>query len=183
MRYLTGLPESGRNTAENQNRVDVPRLIAETGRQGIYDANTSDIRALEIIAAVTALVLLLVCANVANLLLSRAAFRQRELSVRLSLGATRLRLIRQLLTESLLLAGIGGAAGILLAYAGQDLLPAPIGSSGALDVRALAVMAGVTALVGVFFGIAPAFQATRIDIGTSLERKQPQRHRRQQHPR
>jgi predicted permease len=167
--YLTGLPESGRNTAENRNRVEVPRLIAETGTQGIYDANTNDVRALEIIAAVTALVLLLVCANVANLLLSRAAFRQRELSVRLSMGATRSRLIRQLLTESLLLAGIGGAAGILLAYAGQDLLPAPIGSSSTLDLRALGTMAGVTAFVGVLFGIAPAFQATHIDIGTSLK--------------
>ena len=70
--HLAGLTESGRNTAENRSRVDVPELIAESGRQGIYDANTNDVRALEIIAIVTALVLLLVCANVANLLLSRA---------------------------------------------------------------------------------------------------------------
>ena len=146
-----------------------PQLIAESGRQGIYDANTNDVRALEIIAIVTALVLLLVCANVANLLLSRAGFRQRELSVRLSMGATRARLIRQLLTESLILAGMGGALGILVAYSGQELLPAPIGSSGTFDVRALAVMTAVTALVGVVFGIAPALQATRIDIGTSLK--------------
>ena len=128
----------GGDTAENRSRVDVPQLIAESGRQGIYDANTNDVRALEIIAIVTALVLLLVCANVANLLLSRAAFRQRELSVRLSMGATRARLIRQLLTESLMLAGMGGALGILVANSGQELLPAPIGSSGTFDVRALA---------------------------------------------
>jgi predicted permease len=167
--YLAGLPESARTTAENRSRVDVPHLVAENGSQGIYDANTNDVRALEIIGIVTALVLVLVCANVANLLLSRAAFRQRELSVRLSMGATRMRLIRQLLTESLLLAGIGGALGILLAYWGQDLLPAPIGAAGALDGRALAVMTGATALVGVIFGIAPAFQATRIDTATSLK--------------
>ena len=167
--HMAGLTESERNTAENRSRVDVPQLIAESGRQGIYDANTNDVRALEIIAIVTALVLLLVCANVANLLLSRAGFRQRELSVRLSMGATRARLIRQLLTESLVLAGMGGALGILVAYSGQELLPAPIGSSGTFDARALAVMTGVTALVGVVFGIAPAFQATRIDIGTSLK--------------
>ena len=167
--YLAGLLEGGRNTAENRSRIDVPHLIAETGRQGIYDATTSDVRALEIIGVVTALVLLLVCANVANLLLSRAASRQRELSVRLSMGATRSRLIRQLLTESLLLAAAGGAAGILIAYGGLELLPEPIGSSGTLDLRAVAVMTAVTALAGVLFGIAPAFQATRIDIGTSLK--------------
>ena len=167
--YLAGLTESERNTAEHRSHFDVPALIAESGSQGVYDANTNDVRALEIIAIVAALVLLLVCANVANLLLSRAAFRQRELSVRLSMGATRSRLVRQLLTESLLLAGIGGALGILAAQAGHELLPAPIGSSGEFDVRALAVMTGVTALVGVVFGIAPAFQATRIDIGTSLK--------------
>ena len=167
--YLSGLTESGRSSAENRSRVDVPELIAESGRQGTYDANTSDVRALEIIAIVTALVLLLVCANVANLLLSRAGFRQRELSVRLSMGATRARLIRQLLTESLILAGMGGALGILVAYSGHELLPAPIGSSGTFDVRALAAMTAVTALVGVVFGIAPALQATRIDIGTSLK--------------
>ena len=85
------------------------------------------------------------------------------------MGATRARLIRQLLTESLVLAGLGGTLGILVAYNGQELLPAPIGSSGTFDARALAVMTGVTALVGVVFGIAPAFQATRIDIGTSLK--------------
>ena len=168
--YLAGLTESERNTAEHRSHFDVPALIAESGSQGIYDANTNDVRALEIIAIVAALVLLLVCANVANLLLSRAAFRQRELSVRLSMGATRARLVRQLLTESLLLAGIGGALGILVAYKPdtscfrhQSARPATF------DVRALAVMTGVTALVGVVFGIAPAFQATRIDIGTSLK--------------
>ena len=70
----------------------------------------------------------------------RAGFRQRELTVRLSMGATRTRLIRQLLTESLILAGLGGTLGILVAYSGQELLPAPIGSSGTFDVRALAVI-------------------------------------------
>jgi hypothetical protein len=73
--YLAGLTESERNTAEHRSHFDVPALIAESGSQGTYDANTNDVRALEIIAIVAALVLLLVCANVANLLLSRAAFR------------------------------------------------------------------------------------------------------------
>ena len=167
--YLAALPARDRNTAENRSRADVPSLLAESGSRGIYDANTNDVLALEIIATVAALVLVLVCANIANLLLSRAAFRQRELSVRLSMGATRGRLIRQLLTESLLLAGIGGALGILLAYSGHGLLPAPIGTAGTFDARAVSFMIGVTALVGIVFGIAPAFHATRLDTATSLK--------------
>jgi predicted permease len=167
--YLAALPERDRNSAQNQGRSDVPSLIAESGSRGIYDASTTEVTALQIIGVITALVLILVCANVANLLLARAAFRQRELSVRLSIGATRGRLIRQLLTESLLLAGIGGTCGILVAYAGQELLPAPIGTVGTFDARAVAVMFVVTALVGLVFGIAPAFQATRIDTTTSLK--------------
>ena len=167
--YLSGLSEQDRRTAENVGRTDIPRLIVEDGSRGIYDANTNDARALQLIGIVVVLVLLLVCANVANLLLSRATFRQRELSVRLSMGATRGRLVRQLLTESLMLAGLGGAAGILIAYWAQALLPEPIGPATSLDVQVLGVMLGITALVGVIFGIAPAIRATRLDAGTSLK--------------
>jgi predicted permease len=166
--YLAGLSPAERKTVENVSRVEVPNFVAEDGSRGIYDANTNDTRALEIIAVVAVLVLLLVCANIANLLLSRATFRQRELNLRLSMGATRTRLIRQLLTESLLLAFAGGCAGILLAFWGYALLPAPIGTASAPDARVVAVMFAVTAGVGIVFGIAPALRATRLDAATSL---------------
>jgi predicted permease len=113
---------------------------------------------------VVALVLLIVCANVANLLLSRATARQKEISVRLSMGATRWRLVRQLLTESLLLASIGGVLGIAVGYWGQRLLPDPRAAGAPLDWRVLSFVVAVTALTGVLFGIAPALRATRMDL-------------------
>jgi len=167
--YLAAQTPEERNTAQNRSRADIPRLVADSGSRGIYDANTNDVRALQIIGVVVALVLLLVCANIANLLLSRAAFRQRELSVRLSMGATRARLIRQLLTESLLLAAMGGAVGILVANWGHQLLPAPIGTVSEIDARVIGVMIAVTGLVAMIFGILPAMRATRIDPGTAFK--------------
>ena len=121
--YMKGLSETERTTAVNRTRTEVPHLRVDSGRQGIYDVHSNELRSATILSVVVALILLIVCANVANLLLSRATARQKELSVRLSLGATRRRLIRQLLTESLLLAGIGGALGVLVGYWGKQLLP------------------------------------------------------------
>jgi predicted permease len=167
--YFASLSETERSTAVNRNRSHVPRLRVDSGARGIYDASTNDIRAVTILSVVVALVLLIVCANVANLLLSRAQTRQKELSVRLSLGATRLRLIRQLLTESLLLASVGGVLGIVVGYWGKQLLPGPHGQPAQVDWRLLAFVLALTGLAGIIFGIAPALKATGVNVNEALK--------------
>jgi predicted permease len=142
----------------------------DSGAHGIYDPNTNDLRVASILSAVVVLVLLLVCANVANLLLSRSTVRSREISVRLSLGATRWRLIRQLLTESLLLSLIGGVLGVLVGYWGRRLLPGAATARGhELDWRVLLFVVAVTAITGIVFGIAPALRATRLTASGALK--------------
>jgi predicted permease len=167
--YLTSLSAEERGRSGNRNRTEVPRLIVEPGARGVYDVNTNEMRSVTILCVVVALVLLIVCANVANLLLSRATTRQKELSVRLSLGATRARLIRQLLTESLLLAAMGGALGILVGYWGKQLLPGPSAQLAGLDWRVLLFVLTITALTGLIFGSAPAFRGTGMNVNSALK--------------
>ena len=149
--------------------TELPHLQADSGSRGLYDANPSDSASVTILTVVVVLVLLIVCANVANLLLSRAMTRQKELSVRLSLGATRARLVRQLLTESLLLASMGGAAGVLVGYWGQQLLPGTAGQPAPLDWRVLSFVLAITGLTGIVFGIAPALRATGMNVSATLK--------------
>jgi predicted permease len=131
---------------------------------------------LKILMGVSAVVLLIVCANVANLLLARATSRQREFSIRLGLGASRMRLIRQLLTESLLVALAGAAAGILLAswMTGSLLALAPVTYfplffSARLDSPVLGFTVLLALLAGVLFGLAPALEAVKPDLSESLK--------------
>ena len=120
---------------------------------------------------VVGLILLISCANIANILLARSAARQKEISIRVALGASGARLFRQVLTESILLAAIGGAVGLLLAHWADVALLRMVSTTSnqvRLDIHphpaVLAFTFGVSLLTGILFGLTPAFQATRVDL-------------------
>ena len=120
-------------------------------------------------------VLLIACANVANLLLARSAARQKEIAVRAAMGASRGRVVRQMLTESILLSTIGGIFGLLLSIWLTDLLisiipeGAPRLDQVGIDYRVLLFAFGISALTGILFGLAPALQASKLDVSSSLK--------------
>ncbi|HEX5085190.1 MAG TPA: ABC transporter permease, partial [Blastocatellia bacterium] len=157
---------------------DYPRLVALGGSQGLMESRQRYSATIYGLFGVVALVLLIACANVANLLLARASLRGPEIGVRLAVGAGRLRLIRQLLTESVLLSSLGGALGVVFAFWGKrglialadrdtGFLPNEVDLS--INWRVLAFTLAVSMLTGILFGLAPAFRATGLDLATAIK--------------
>jgi predicted permease len=157
---------------------DFPVLVALPGNRGMWELRKIYSFTLYLLFGVVGLVLLIACANVANLLLARSSARGPEITVRLAVGAGRWRLIRQLLTESVLLAATGGAVGVLFALWGKDALASMGAQPGSflppdldyrLDWRVLGFTVGISLFTGVLFGLAPAWRATRLDLTSALK--------------
>jgi predicted permease len=148
----------------------------ESGAKGFGGVRRGLSQPLLVLMAVVGLVLLIACLNVANLLLARATTRRKEITVRLSMGASRVRLIRQLLTESLVLAVAGGVAGVICAPAASRLLITMLSNlERSIDVpfetdwRTLGFTAGIAVLTGLLFGLAPAIRGTRVSLAEMLK--------------
>ncbi len=164
------------DTLPNAKGMDQFRLQLERGDRGLDDLRGQFANPSYVLLALAGLVLLLACVNLANLLLARGASRQGEMSTRLALGAGRAQILRQVLTESLLLSSLGGVAGVGLGFLGRNAIPSLLGrswSGSAIKVRfdwqVLAFAACISIATGLVFGIFPAWQAMHSNVNGSLK--------------
>ncbi len=157
-------------------RAKLPALILNPGAAGLGSLRRRYSKPLYVLLTMVGLILALACANIANLLLARAAARRREMAVRLSLGAGRFRVVRQLLTESVMLASLGGAFGVVFAIWGVRSLTLLLSNGqenftlhAELNWNVLGATAALSVVCGLFFGLAPAIQSTRPDVMPTLK--------------
>jgi predicted permease len=173
------------STAKNDTeRQNLPEFLLRKGAGGLDNLRRNYSQPFFVLWVMVGLILAIACANIANLLLARATARRRELVTRLSLGAGRSRVIRQLLTESLLLSFIGGGAGVLFAVWGIRALTALFAGGNdhftlhaELNWHVLGAAAALTLITGVLFGLAPALEATRVDVMPVLKETRSSQHR------
>jgi putative ABC transport system permease protein len=185
--YVIGRLKTG--ISMEQGRADMDAIMARLGQQypqtnsdrrihieSLYDNTVQEVRpALFILLGAVGFVLLIACANVANLLLARSAVRQKEIAIRTALGASRWRIVRQLLTESVVLGLAGGALGLLLALWWTDALKSlvpgniPRLTEAGIDLRVLVFTFLVSVLTGVIFGLIPALQASKPELNEALK--------------
>jgi predicted permease len=160
---------------DRQRGIQNTYLKLTEGGQGISGLRVLYSRPLHMLMTIVIMVLLIACANVGSLLLSRAASRKAEISVRMALGASRFRIIRQLLTESLILAAVGGVLGVLLAQWGVTVLVTLVAKESPLDTRPdlfiMTFTAAVSIVAGLLFGLVPAIRASKTDLTSALKEK------------
>ncbi len=155
----------------------VPHLIVQDGSRGLAAKATWLRQPIYVLLGLTACVLLLACANVANLMLARASHREREVGVRLALGASKSRIFRQVLTESLLLSALGGTLGLLLGYLGRNTLPRLLQNAWSADDlnvpfnwKVFCFTAAITVFTGIVFGVAPAWRSSASNVQQTLKK-------------